>query len=329
MKIFVLGTSNSVKRNNYVDALRHKHEVVNLSVGRTPVIMHIKTILDRHAEIETGDLLIIEHYINDMMHYAHQYQDSYRLYIEDLYKIASSLNIKVINLLFPILGYKSNPNFKYYQYILKLSNQYQITLINLNEVNYRDSDYDDYTHIKLEHSYQFGEWLCHELTQINLIKPQLGHIIESPYTVFKIQNLNVDRPIRHFCNSLVHIKFIRIQEKLEIAAHDLGQLIAFGYFRTEDSCDGMLINSKPIVSSSNGYFVDLFDEPFPACSVITIEPLEIQGGFYSPNKFEYVEGKFEGTKLVELIFRKSTELRVMPAKQHQLELYYPLITQSD
>lgn len=55
-------------RGSYVSALQENHEVVNLSIGRIPVIMHLKMILDRKAEIEQGDLLIIDYYINDMMY---------------------------------------------------------------------------------------------------------------------------------------------------------------------------------------------------------------------------------------------------------------------
>ena len=47
-----------------------------------------------------------------------------------------------------------------------------------------------------------------------------------------------------------------------------------------------------------------------------------QGGFYSPNNFEYVEGQFEGAKLVELIFRKNGEFLVNPSKHHRIPLHY-------
>lgn len=96
-------------------ALKEQHEVINLSVGRTPVLMHIKTILDKKEEIEQGDILIIDHYINDMMSYAADYGSDYQVYVEDLYKILSSLNINTINLLFPILRYKCHKNVIYYQ----------------------------------------------------------------------------------------------------------------------------------------------------------------------------------------------------------------------
>jgi hypothetical protein len=322
MKIFVIGTSNSVMRGNYASALKEKHEVINLSVGRTPVIMHLNMIMEKKEEIEQGDVLIIDHYINDMMYYAAVYKEDYLVYVEDLYKLIASLNINAINLLFPIDGYKQHPSFSHYQQLVELGKKYKITRLDLNKSGFLSDDYTDYIHLKNEKSYEFGLWLEAELNQQNWLKPTDGEILENPYTILHFQNLKTNRPIRHFTNSLVNINFIRITDVIEIDTQGLGELIAFSYFRTNNSCDGIWLNERPIVTSGNGYYVDLFDEKFLPADKLVIKPMLEQGGFHSPNKFEYVEGQFEGAKLVELIFRKNGELLVKPSKHHRIPLHY-------
>lgn len=322
MKIFVIGTSNSVMRGSYASALQENHEVVNLSIGRTPVLMHLKMILERKAEIEQGDVLIIDHYINDMMYYAAAYKEDYWLYVEDLYKLLASLNINVINILFPIRGYKQHPNFAHYQKIIELGKTYKLSRLDLNKSGFLWDDYGDYIHLRNRRSYEFGLWLGAELSQQKWTKPTGGKTLENPYTIVHFQNLNTNRPVRHFCNSLVNIHFIRITETIEVDTRGLGELIGFSYFRINTSCDGVWLNDRPIVTSGNGYFVDLFDEKFLSTEKLVIKPMLEQGGFHSPNNFEYVEGQFKGAKLVELIFRKKSEFLVKPSKHHRIPLHY-------
>ncbi|TXH68220.1 MAG: hypothetical protein E6Q83_14095 [Thiothrix sp.] len=322
MNIYVLGTSNSIMQGNYTTALRQQHTVFNISVGRSPVLLHIKTLLDKKEEIEEGDLLIIDHYINDMMSYASDYGADYRVYVEDLYKLLSSLNINVINLLFPIKRYKKHKNHAYYHSIIELSKKYRITLLDLNNSAFVDSDFFNDTHLINEKSYEFGLWLSNELSQLEWRKPREGAVTQSPYTLLKIQSLGINRPVRHFYNSLVNINFLRIRETIELDTTELGDLIGFGYFRKDSSCDGLLINEVPIVTSYNGYFVDIFNKKFPATPKLVIKPLEIEGGFHCQNKFEFIQGQFKGAKLVELIFRKDSELLVKESKHYRVALNY-------
>lgn len=322
MNIFVLGTSNSIMQGNYTTALRQEHNVFNISVGRSPVLLHIKTIIDRKEEIETGDLLIIDHYINDMMSYASDYGTDYQVYVEDLYKLLSSLNINVINLLFPINRCKKHKNYTYYHNLIELSKKYRITLLDLNRSKFLEDDFFNNTHLLNEKSYEFGLWLSNEISQLEWRKPREGTVTQSPYTLLKIQNLGINRPVRHFYNSLVNINFLRIRETIELDTTELGDLIGFGYFRKDSSCDGLLINDVPIVTSYNGYFVDIFNKKFPATNKLVIKPLEVEGGFHCQNKFEFIQGQFKGAKLVELIFRKNTELLVNESKHYRVPLHY-------
>lgn len=322
MKIFIIGTSNSVMRRNYTSALSEQHEVINLSVGRTPAILHLKTILEKRQEIEKGDILIIDHYINDMMYYAAHYLRDYPLYVEDLYKLLSSLNINIINLFFPIRDCRQHQNFAHYQYLIELSKQYKLTRLDLNKADFLPTDFHDRTHLNEDISYEFGLWLASELRRQAWLKPKDGKIIDQPYTILHFQHLNTGQPIQNFTNSLVNIKFVRLKEPVQIPTKGLGELIGFSYFRMNTSCDGVWFNEQPIVSSNNGYFVDLFDEKFPAADQLTIKPMVGQGAFHSPNKHEYVEGEFKGAKLVELIFRKNKPLIVSPSKHHRIALHY-------
>ncbi|HPY39444.1 MAG TPA: hypothetical protein PLM98_02905 [Thiolinea sp.] len=322
MKLFIIGTSNSVMRGNYISALSERHEVINLSVGRTPVIMHLKTILEKRQEIETGDVLIIDHYINDMVYYAAHYPEDYPLYVEDFYKLLSSLNINVINIFFPIHGYRHHPKSAHYHHLIALSKKYKITRLDLNRSGFLPDDFRNRTHLSEKASYEFGRWLAATLKQSAWSKPKDGKILDQPYTILHFQHLNTGRPLRQFTNSLVDIKFVRITEPIEIPTKGLGELIGFSYFRINTSCDGAWFNEQPIVTSNNGYFVDLFEEKFPAADQLTIKPILGQGAFHSPNNYEYVEGEFKGTKLVELIFRKNKPLIVNSSKHHRIDLNY-------
>lgn len=207
--------------------------------------------------------------------------------------------------------------------LIELSKKYRISLIDLNRSGFLEEDFFNPTHLLNRKSYEFGIWLGQELRQLmEWRRPQQGLILESPYTLVKIQDMQIGRPVRNFCNSLVNINFLRIRERIEMNTEGWGELIGFGYFRKDSTCDGLLINDVPIVTSYNGYFVDIFNKKFPAAAKLVIEPLEIEGAFYCQNKFEFIQGQFKGAKLVELIFRKNTELVASESKHHRVPLDY-------
>ncbi|MDN2664389.1 hypothetical protein OW492_13515 [Psychromonas sp. 14N.309.X.WAT.B.A12] len=120
MKIIIVGTSNSVMGNKgFIESLRIDNEVIQLSSGRTPFLCTLKTIMLNQKLIESSDILIIDHYINDINFYVLEKGPDYIKMVKDFYIYLSSLNVNVLNLMFPILGLKSR---KAYNFMKKLLN---------------------------------------------------------------------------------------------------------------------------------------------------------------------------------------------------------------
>lgn len=102
MKIVILGTSNSIMgEKGYIKALRQRHEVINLSAGRVGLAFHFNRLLEHYQMIEVADLLIVDHYINDIKNFGARLGAQYIADIGTFYDMLRCLNTHVVNLLFP------------------------------------------------------------------------------------------------------------------------------------------------------------------------------------------------------------------------------------
>ena len=171
MKIYVIGTSNSVMRNGWVFGLKHNKnlEVINLSVGRTPSLMHLSKVMLHSKELKEADLIIIDHIINDINYYIPKIGDSYHKYIKDFYILISSLGVPILNLIFPIynLGNREN-GIKNLEKIVELCKQFSIYYINFNTLNLSFDYYEDDVHLRAELAYFIGLELSKVLLQNSL-----------------------------------------------------------------------------------------------------------------------------------------------------------------
>lgn len=250
MKIFVLGTSNSViGEKGYIKSLRLEHDVVNLSSGRVSCLSHISKIIKHRKEIEESDLLIVDHYINDVQVYKEALGEDYFLMVKTFYKILSSLNVNVLNVLFP---FRSGKDDAYIKVIENLSLQSRLLFLNLNLYNFKYWHFNDQIHLNKEVSYILGIELSKYLTLNKLGgKPSGGEILESSFSLYTPPKSLY--PEHEFKNSLVDVSYSVIDKQLVINSSETTRLVSIGYLNiTRETA--ITINESNYILNGIGYF---------------------------------------------------------------------------
>ena len=106
--VAIIGTSNSIMgERGYVKALRNSFAVDNLSIGRTPIHRHIALLSRQRARLAAADLIILEHYVNDIVFYAKAFHDmgrfdEYMAHAEKFYRGLAALSLPVVNVFSPV-----------------------------------------------------------------------------------------------------------------------------------------------------------------------------------------------------------------------------------
>ena len=231
MKIVVIGTSNSVKGNKgFIEALRLNHEVIQLSSGRNPFFYHIRTIENNRDIIKSCDLLIIDHYVNDVNFYRNSLGIEYENICKIFYRYLNSLNIYVLNLLFPIKDIQKRETRIYYDFILNLSRANFISVIDLNCYDFPPHYYEDSIHITNDVSYIFGLFLGDLLIDILIdqkLEPDTSFI--NPFSLINLSSIYTSNLANIYCNKLVNIKYIDVQETFLIKIAETSRLLSIGY----------------------------------------------------------------------------------------------------
>lgn len=307
----------------YVKALKTIHDVTNLSLGRVSCIYHIKVILERRLEIESCDLLILDHYINDINKYIKFFGEKHFDYCKDLYALLSTLNVNIINILFPILNIDTHVNVIYYKKILEITSYLKIESIDLNIFFNKPEFFKDKLHLKADLSFKFGVWLNNKIAKVYWGKPKNGLVIENPY--FSMKPLYLDKKnkkiIKNYSNSLIDIDYLEIKSDFSLTTNTICDLIAIGYIKEFNECQGLNIAGERVVLSRDGYLVELLDQRINCSSIIYIAPLVEYGSYYALGNREYVTGQFSGAKVVELIFKTNNLIKVIPAKREVIDLF--------
>ena len=204
-KIYVIGISNSVIGiKGYIAALRKEHDVVNRSCGRNPFLFHIAHILQNREVIEKCDLLIIDHYGNDANYYGGIPSFNYDERLEDLYFLLSTLNVDVINILFP----RIKVNYKEIKgKVISKSCKYGISYIDLDEAGISRRHYIDSFHINRSASYIFGMHLSRFVSSISHAPPSGGRLDSFPARLVLARDLFAPSEIKAFSNSMCNIEF--------------------------------------------------------------------------------------------------------------------------
>ncbi|WP_413694104.1 hypothetical protein [Psychromonas sp. KJ10-2] len=264
MKIAILGTSNSVSgENGYIKSLREQHQIIQLSVGRVPFFYHIKTILTNIELIESCDVLIIDHYINDINFYLDRLGSSYRGYCLDFYKILGAINTNVINLFFPVKNIYRHKHYKYFTELLVLSEKHNISVLNLNKLECQDFIFKDEIHITHHASYLFGLWFS-ELLSSSLFSETVkkGVILNCPFKVNVLtDNLKTEDNVDLFSNSLISIKFLEIKSDITVNVSNDYKLLSVGFVNLKSGvgCSGLAINNIKVGLEGIGYYHEAID----------------------------------------------------------------------
>lgn len=238
-KVYVIGTSNSVIRNGWIEGLKTNKdlEVVNLSRGGSPVFMHIATVMLKRNELENADLIILDHAVNDINCYMPALRDRYLSYIDDLMALVSTLNKPVINMIFPILTLKKKSyGAQIREYVGRLCKQYGYYLLDFNRYTLNQKYYMDDLHLRREVAFFLGMELTHLFSDIvkNDIPNQSKVKLEQcPYEVLDIQGLkqlNNSNKVKEFKNSLGSFPHIQLRENMRLSNYSGYSILGLAYF---------------------------------------------------------------------------------------------------
>ena len=190
MKIAIVGTSNSIMgEKGYVQALREENEVIQFSAGRMPFLGGFNTILKNKKLIEECDFLLLDHYVNDINFYASRCGSEYIKYCEIFYQYLSTLNVRIVNIFFPIRNLHERDSIFFYHEVIRISEENGIPVLNLNECDFKNHHYIDHIHLNNDASYALGVILC-SFFKSNAVgrKPYGGSCRTLPFDRIGVEN---------------------------------------------------------------------------------------------------------------------------------------------
>ena len=324
-KIVVIGTSNSVMgKKGFIKSLSIEHDVVNLSSGRVPFYCHIKTIELNKDLIEDSDLLIIDHYINDINFYNQSLGKKYIQECEYFYQILSTLNTNIINLLFPIKNTLKESSLDYYQKVKHLTKKYNLSIIDLNEYNFEPHHYDNPVHINHKVSYILGLSLSKIVAEFQEHKPYGGKLISNPFKVLDAHSLADYVPNSKdntFKNSLLEVDYLEIENEFSIQNLSGMALKSIGYLTPKgiNSKSGIVINNKYSFSLiSGGYFHESFDREIMIEDKLTLAPIKgFRSDLTSMMQRTKISGDFDFLFITDILLSTGQEIQYQAAKRNR------------
>lgn len=322
MKIVVVGTSNSVMGNKgYIEALRQEHEVIQLSLGRVPFFYHIKAITENKGLIESSDLLIVDHYVNDIAVYYEEFGQPYTSYLREFYKFLSTINTHILNLLFPIRDLKKRGSYEFYELVLTLSKEHSLSILDLNQLEFSSHHFQDKIHLTHDVSFLLGVVLCDELPKFLLSsKPSGGVCNQTPFEIVMSSSIDSKNELKTYKNSLVEVQYLDLKYGIDI--HKDAELVSIGYLKPKEKqgLSGVKINGQQYAMVDSGYYHEAIN--CPLIGSVAIEPL-IGKALTVPNLKgkDRSHGDFEYCYLTELMFHnKNLPIRIKAANRELIEL---------
>ncbi|WP_430459470.1 hypothetical protein ACQUQU_09650 [Thalassolituus sp. LLYu03] len=291
MKIAVIGTSNSVMKGGYVGALRASHDVTNFSSGRVPYYAHVKTLLKNEEQLRQFDLIILDHYINDVNYYVSRMPDSYAERLVDFYALLARLKVPVLNIVFPIVNLSLSKSYWYYEKVKHLSERFDFFTLDLNLVLFEPSMYKDSIHLKKEVSYYFGCWLAGEICFIKWSIPKGIKSREGVFSLLGEEYLRLQSGVEEysFSNSLMELNCFLLKETLTLP--NSGEIVSFGYFNSKESesLHGFTVNGTPYALFGSLYYHEALSS---SGGEVILEPLF---GLNDGVPYLHGRGAFKGT----------------------------------
>lgn len=288
MKIAILGTSNSAMSCAYADAIRQRHEVINFSVGRVPATFHIRTILNKWTTLAQCDLIILDHYINDVNTYLPR-TSAYLPHVQSLYSLLAQLQRPVLNVLFPISDLPFRPEYWYPEYIKQLSSSAGFSCIDLNVWPFTPSSFEDELHLRREVSYAIGIYLLECIANATHQSPRVRGRAPLEYRLVSAKAVacTCNMTTHPFRNSLIDLEYLPITVSTLISDHEMDfaswQPVSIGYLNKTDHISAARLiseNSELLFSvGGQGYYHELLPEDFPPARTVLLAP-HGEGGEY-------------------------------------------------
>ncbi|MBD3896225.1 hypothetical protein IEI94_10225 [Halomonas sp. ML-15] len=286
MLISIIGTSNSIIKGGYVDALSSRCTVVNYSSGRNSVLHHITEITKNYKRILSSDLIIIDHSVNDINFYHERVKD-YQLHVENLYKIISSTNVECINILFPMRQLSSSGRV-YCDHLKEKSLIHGISVIDLNDCGFKAPHFLDTVHLIPSIAYYFGISLLKFIDKEPSNNFGSGELVFNPYEflganqlVEKVVPETPQAKIGEFSNSLRTEKYIELERENVIIFSDPISLASISYYNLVDEFASVVLEfvDKSSESNSVSYLLvgdKYYNETFPEiiCCVKIFQDLQ-------------------------------------------------------
>lgn len=258
-KIYILGTSNSVIGvKGYAEALGLRHNVTNRSSGRSSLAYHVCHILQNRVEIEAHDLLIIDHYGNDANFYRGFFGEKYSKYLAMYYQLLATLNVPVLNLMFPRLTQKYP---EVHGLVRDIAERHGITSVDLNEAGFRRDHFMDAVHINYHSSYMMGIFLSQALDCGIGPKPIGGELNGYPLRVIPAREFAPDLPLKYLNTRVSRVEYVQLDRERPLLLEKDEKVISIGYYRDKNETlnQGFVLDGKPygLVANDAGFFQEM------------------------------------------------------------------------
>lgn len=318
-------------RGGYTAAMSELFESTSLCVGRVPIHYHICQVISKASEIAAADLVLLDHYVNDIISYCDlQRQNSYLTHIENLYRILSETGTPVINIFFPIRNMTA-PQVEHLERLKELSLRWSLDIVDLNQQPFNEALFSDPHHLLRMASYMFGLRLGDMIRMRADIyrtrkRPACLDTARLPYRVLDLTR-DAGLPessLGSFTNSLISKTYADLgRAAIELnwpsGLSDRSQLISLGYLNEDNIADsavevqreaGMFAGFMRQTRFSyrlamQGYFHEAFREPIEQARCIRLSAptkaetyLPICGRLKVPHKVM----PYTPAKLTELMF---------------------------
>lgn len=230
MRILVIGESNSVMKNGWVQGLKDElgdsSIIENYSIGSTGVlnlIFHLDKVKDHIGEY---DHIFVDHLINDLTFYIDE-KNFYFDILNNIYKYLVSTGVPVTSVFYR--RHTLAPKFSCFleeiqdiikNYPVEIFDTYQFLINQGIKEGDIHTQYKDSAHPFPEVSYKFGRFLGEVLNLNSGFKndvSQRGYIDNDfvfPFHVLRVDSLANPYDVYRVKNSLVDIQLVRVEDEL-------------------------------------------------------------------------------------------------------------------
>lgn len=274
MKIVVIGTSNSVKKNGWLKAFRldrFNDEIENLSIGANSSLLGITRALQEQDVIAAADVVILDFSVNDQNYIDHGFltESDVALYLNAVLSYLAFLHKRVLLLFFPLQTYMQTI-MPIKQIYYQMAEKWSVPIFDMDMAARSLYDlgiameilFSDPNHCSDVLAQIFGIQIARTIDQLESI----GMINDHTYELFRYQSVSdLDRPLVWLKNSLLSLEAITLQLHDPLVLRSKGSLEALfvnvgemgGIVRISNGRDTIVKNFYDTFGNKNKYCVTL------------------------------------------------------------------------